>query len=99
MNLPTCPTHGPMRGRALTSGSVAGSIARSRASDCGQERLAGDVRDDARQIAEFVTAVEQAGLFLARVSVTQKLHGASKELSAISAGRVASVPDSCVAQS
>ena len=62
MNLPTRPTQGPMRGVPAHRGSDAGSMARRRSQRCRQQRLAGDVGDDAGQIADRAVCVEKPGL-------------------------------------
>ena len=75
MNLPTWPTHGPMRGLPVTARQRR-RIDRCAAwrDDSGSSVAAGDVRDDAREIADDVARVEQAGLFLPGRSVTKKFH-------------------------
>ena len=42
-----------------------------------QQRVAADVRDDARQIADLATVIEQAGLFLSGGTISEQFHSLS----------------------
>jgi len=67
------PTHGRRaRGDPETSGSVAGSSRRSRSSDAGASRLAVDVGDRTREVADIAAAIEEARFLLTGRAIAQR---------------------------
>ena len=73
-NLPTLPTHGPRRGRPLTAGrradvELAQCVQRRR-----RQRVAGDVLDLARQVAQLAFVVDETRLLPAGRTIAYELH-------------------------
>ena len=74
MNLPVPATQGPRRTDGSTSGSFAGSSAAQPGEAGVRQRRAGDVADDAGEVADLAAGVEQARLLVSFGAVAQEFH-------------------------